>query len=330
MGAQMIPIGYHTTQFLHEPDVFIHTSGGTRIPAHSTILASVSPVWKNIIDRPCKHRSSERVIQINGVPCNAVTAFVTFHYTSRCSEEEMEEYGMHLLTLSHVYMVPQLKQMCIKGLTQRLTVENVVDMFQLARLCDAPDLRLNCMKLLTNHFKAVEKTEGWKFLNRNDPWLELEILRLMDEHQTRKENSRRQRKEQGLYMELGEAMECLEHICTEGCTDVGPCHVEIKKEKMKPCTKFSTCQGLQLLIRHFATCKRRISGRCLRCKRMWQLFKLHSYICQQTDSCKVPLCRQIQYKMQQEKRKDDPRWKVLAKKVASAKVISSLTLPKRK
>lgn len=96
----------------------------------------------------------------------------------------MDKYGMHLLALSHVYMVPQLKQRCTKGLGQRLTTENVVDVLQLARLCDAPDLRLRCMNLLTNHFKAVEKTEGWKFLTKHDPWLELDILRFMDERET--------------------------------------------------------------------------------------------------------------------------------------------------
>lgn len=242
----------------------------------------------------------------------------------------MDKYGMHLLALSHVYMVPQLKQRCTKGLAQRLNAENVVDVLQLARLCDAPDLRLRCMKLLTNNFKVVEKTEGWKFLTKHDPWLELDILHFMDESETRKEKSKKQKEEQGIYAELSEAMECLEHICTEGCTDVGPYHVEVKREK-KPCSRFSTCEGLQLLIRHFATCKRRVKGGCLRCKRMWQLFRLHSYICQQTEgSCNVPLCRQFQLGMQQEKKKDDPKWNLLGRKVASAKVMSSLSLPKRK
>ncbi|KAJ1391924.1 Zinc finger, TAZ-type [Sesbania bispinosa] len=300
MGAQTIPIDFHNTRVLPDYDVFIHTSDGTRIPAHAAILASVSPVLENLIDRPRKHRSSERIIQIHGVPCDAVSAFVGFLYTSRCTEDEMDKYGMHLLALSHVYLVPQLKQRCIKGLSQRLTTENVVDVLQLARLCDAPDLHLRCMNLLTNHFKA------------------------------RKVKSRRHREEQGLYSQLSEAMECLEHICTEGCTEVGPYHVEVNRER-KPCSRFSTCQGLQQLIRHFATCKRRMNGGCLRCKRMWQLFRLHSYICQQTDSsCNVPLCRQFQLRMQQEKRKDDSRWKLLAKKVASARVMSSLSLPKRK
>uniref|UniRef100_A0A368UI42 BTB domain-containing protein n=1 Tax=Glycine max TaxID=3847 RepID=A0A368UI42_SOYBN len=224
MAPQTISIHYHTTRFLPQPDVFIRTSHGTRIPAHAGILASMSPVFDNFIDRPRKHRSSERIIQIHGVPCDAVTAFVGFLYSSRCTEEEMDKYGMHLLALSHVYMVPQLKQRCIKGLTHRLTTENVVDVLQLARLCDAPDLHLRCMKLLANNFKAVEATEGWKFLVKHDPWLELDILRFIDEHETRKKKSRKYRMEQGLYAELSEAMECLEHICYDGCTHVGPCH----------------------------------------------------------------------------------------------------------
>ncbi|KAI4336257.1 hypothetical protein L6164_014803 [Bauhinia variegata] len=315
---------------LPEPDVCIHTSAGSRIPAHASILASVSPVLENIIDRPRKHRSSHRIIQIHGVPCEAIAAFLDFLYFSRCTAEQIEKYGMHLLALSHVYFVPQLKQKCIKGLAERLTVENVVDVLQLARLCDAPDLYIKCMKLLTNHFKSVEKREGWKFLQRHDPWLELDILNFMDEDDLRKKKTRKQKKEQSLYLELSEAMECLEHICTEGCTDVGPYDVVPRKAR-RPCGKFATCQGIQILIRHFATCNKRISGGCLRCKRMWQLFRLHSSICQHSDSCKVPLCRQFQMRlMQQDKKKDDPKWKLLARKVASARAMSSLSLPKRK
>ncbi|KAL3512645.1 hypothetical protein ACH5RR_025362 [Cinchona calisaya] len=310
-------------------DVHIITSGGVRIPADFSVLASASPVLESIIDRPRKHRSSDKSIPILGVPCDAVSVFVQFLYSSKCSEEQMEKYGIHLLALSHVYLVPQLKQRCIKGLAERVTVENVVDVLQLARLCDAPDLYLRCVKLLSSNLKAVEQTEGWKFLQNHDPWLELDILQFMDEAELRKKRNRKHREEQSLYLQLSEAMDCLEHICTEGCTSVGPCDMVPGKNK-GPCSKFSTCQGLQLLIKHFATCKRRVNGGCLRCKRMWQLLRLHSSICEQPDECKVPLCRQFKLKVQQEKKGADARWKLLVRKVISAKALSSLTLPKRK
>ena len=123
-----------------------------------------------------------------------------------------------------------------------------------------------------------------------------EVIRLLIWycHEQRKKKTRKYREEQRLYVQLSEAMECLEHICTEGCTDVGPYDVELRKDR-RPCSKFGTCQGLQQLIRHFGRCEKKVKGGCLRCKRMWQLFRLHSSICQQTDSCKVPLCRYFQF-----------------------------------
>lgn len=241
----------------------------------------------------------------------------------------MEKHGIHLLALSHVYLVPHLKQKCTKGLADRLTIENSVDLLQLARLCDAPVLYLKCMKLLSRNFSKVEETEGWKFLQSNDPWLELEIMQFIDEAELRKKRSRKRREEQSLYLQLSEAMTCLEHICQEGCTIVGPSsNMDCGEKKKVPCGKFSTCQGLQLLIRHFAVCKKRVNGNCLRCKRMWQLLRLHSSICDQPEECGVPLCRQFKLKVQQ--KRDDPRWKLLVRKVVSAKAMSSLSVPKRK
>ncbi|KAH6770528.1 BTB and TAZ domain protein 2 [Perilla frutescens var. hirtella] len=281
-----------------EPDVYVVTSAGLRIPAHSKILASASPVLESIIERPQKHRSTERKISISGVPYDAVYVFIQFLYFSKCSEEQMEKYGIHLLALSHVYSVQNLKQICTRGLAKRLNVENVVDMLQLARLCDAPDLYLKCMKLVSNKFKSVEETEAWKFLQDHDPHLELQILQFIDEAES-------------------------------GCTNVGPYDMDPNEHK-GPCSKFSTCQGIQLLIKHFGGCKKRVNGGCSRCTRMWQLFKLHSSICDQPDECRVPLCRQFKLKAQQDRRGNDCRWRLLVRKVVSAKAMSSLSLPKRK
>ncbi|KAE8707462.1 BTB/POZ and TAZ domain-containing protein 2 [Hibiscus syriacus] len=320
----------HNSTAASEPDVQILTSGGLLIPAHSTILATVSPVLENIIQSPVKHRRSERVIPILGVPCDAVSAFVEYLYNSTCTEEQMEKYGIHLLVLSHVYLVPQLKQRCTRGVSERLTVENVVDVLQLTRLCDAPDLYLKCLKQVTARFKSVEQTEGWKFMQDHDPWLELEILKFIHEAESRKKRTRRHKKEQSSYLQLSDGIECLEHICREGCTTVGPYNIEPAK-KPRPCDKYATCESVQMLIKHFALCKRRANGfRCSRCNRMWQLLRLHSSICDHPDSCRVPLCRQFKLKAQQQKLGDDAKWKLLVKKVLSAKAMSSLYLPKRK
>lgn len=63
-----------------------------------------------------------------------------------------------------------------------------------------------------------------------------------------------------------------------------------RKANEAPCN-FPACKGLELLVRHFAGCKNRVSGGCTHCKRMWQILKLHSRICAESNLCKVPLCR---------------------------------------
>ncbi|XP_076943001.1 BTB/POZ and TAZ domain-containing protein 1-like [Bidens hawaiensis] len=283
-------VSHLSTEF-DETALYISTSGGRTIPAHAKALASASPVMENIINNWRKHQRFEEAIPIPGVPCDAVEVFVSFLHYKICSEEDMEKFGIHLLTLAHVYMIPQLKTQCSKALIGRLTIENVVDVLQLARLCDAPDLYLKCINLISNRFKPVEETEGWKFLQNNDPYLELEILKFIDESESRRKSTRKHLQEQNLYFQLSEAMDCLQHICTEGCVNVGPYDKEPIKNR-GPCSKFSTCEGIQHSIQHFSSCKKRVNGGCVRCKRTWQLFKLHSSICESPDStCKVPLCR---------------------------------------
>ncbi|XP_072964137.1 BTB/POZ and TAZ domain-containing protein 2-like [Typha angustifolia] len=303
-------------------DIQIVTSDGRRIPAHLAVLASASSVMASILDRTRGLGDSGRVIMIPGVPCDAVVAFVRLLYSSTKGEKEaMGFYGMHLLVLSHVYGVAWLKRACEAALASRLTSDTVVDVLHLARQCDAPALYLRCMKLLAKYFADVEKSEAWKFVQAYDPWLELEILQFLQEAELRHKRRRRKRVEQGIYIELSEAMECLRHIYTEGCTDVRPLG---RSPPLTPCAHFSTCRGLQLLIRHFASCHRK---NCTRCCRMWQLLQLHSALCEQpTDPCKVPLCMEFKLKMQQmEGKMEDNKWRLLVKKVMAVRVMSSLS-----
>ena len=93
----------------------------------------------------------------------------------------MERYAMHLLALAHAYRIPRLKRACVGSLAQRVSAESVVDVLQLARLCDAPRLHVRCIKFLAVNFSAVEQTEGWRFLQANDPRLELDILESLHE-----------------------------------------------------------------------------------------------------------------------------------------------------
>lgn len=94
----------------------------------------------------------------------------------------MKKYVLHLLVLSHSYSVPSLKKVCIYLLEQGwLTKENVVDVLQLARNCNAPRLSLICVRMVVKDFKAISSTEGWKVMKQVNPALEQELLEFVVE-----------------------------------------------------------------------------------------------------------------------------------------------------
>lgn len=84
---------------------------------------------------------------------------------------------MPLLVLSHAYAVSSLKRVCEQQLEHGLlNLENVVDIFQLSLLCNAPRLTLICHRMILSNFKAVSATEGWKSMRNSHPGLEKELL----------------------------------------------------------------------------------------------------------------------------------------------------------
>ncbi|CAI9108467.1 OLC1v1008060C1 [Oldenlandia corymbosa var. corymbosa] len=302
----------------HAADVQIITENKSIIPAHYSVLCVASPVLRNFLQQS-KPRNGIRYIKIPGVPYDAIYVFVRFLYSSCYDDGEMKKFVLHLLVLSHSYSVPSLKKVCVKLLEEQwLNTENVIDVFQLARDCDAPRLSIACLRMIVKDFKTISLTEGWKVMRRANPRLEQELLESVVEADSRKQERLRKIEEKKIYLQLYEAMEALLHICKEGCRTIGPRDKVLKGSQVS--CNFPACKGIETLVRHFANCNKRVRpGGCSQCKRMWQLLELHSRMCSEPDHCKVPLCRHFKMKMPQHSRKDEAKWKLLVSKVISAK-----------
>jgi len=201
-----------------------------------------------------------------------------------------------------------------------LTIENVIDIFQLALLCDAPRLSFMCHRMIMRNFKAVSATEGWQAMKQSHPVLERKILDSVTVEEDRQKERIRKSNERKIYLQLYEAMEALVHICRDGCRTIGP-HDKDFKANQVPC-KYAACKGLELLVRHFAGCKLRVPGGCVHCKRMWQLLELHSRLCANSDVCRVPLCRNFKERIRRQSKKDEMKWRILAEKLLRTKTIA--------
>ncbi|GMI67239.1 BTB and TAZ domain protein 4 [Hibiscus trionum] len=303
----------------YRADVTIKTDDGGIIYAHASVLGMASPVLRGML-KSAKGYGQKKSISIHGVHQDAVRVFTRFLYSSRYENEEMKEFVVPLLVMSHAYNVPSLKRVCEEQLEHGLlNLENVVDIFQLSLLCNAPRLTLMSHRMILKNFKAVVATEGWRSMRNSHPGLEKELLESMIEDENNQREKIRKSKERKIYLELFEAMEALVHICRDGCRTIGP-HDKDFTQNQAPC-KYRACKGLELLVRHFAGCKLRVPGGCIHCKRMWQLLELHSRLCADSNACRVPLCRNFKEKIKKQSKKDEMKWKLLVKKILGTKRI---------
>lgn len=137
-------------------------------------------------NRNCRTWWAKKIKEINNLKMDRLPRAIQIDwlYDMNCSyeREEMEEYVLHLLVLSHAYVVPWLKRKCEWHLEKGLiNLENVTDVFQLALLCDAPRLSLICHRMIMRNFEVVSTTEGWKVMKQSHPILEKELLDMVME-----------------------------------------------------------------------------------------------------------------------------------------------------
>ncbi|XP_059282693.1 BTB/POZ and TAZ domain-containing protein 4-like isoform X1 [Lycium ferocissimum] len=314
----------------YRADVSIYTDNGGIIYAHASILSMASPVFKSMLNlkqsRAHSRSGHRRSISIRGVPPEAVQIFIRFLYSSCFEEDKMQKHALSVLVLSHAYAIPHLKRKCECQLLDKglITRDNVVDIFQLALLCDAPRLSLFCHRFMLKHFKAISGTDGWDAMKKSHPVLEKQILKSVIDEDIRDKERVRKINERKVYMQLYEAMEALVHICKDGCQTIGPYDKILKKDQL-PC-KYSACKGLELVIRHFAGCEMRVGGGCKHCKRMWQVLELHSRLCANSDVCGVPLCRNFKLRRRRQNKKDEIKWRILVRNIVRSKSISGAPL----
>jgi len=88
----------------------------------------------------------------------------------------MGEYGVQLMVLAHKFRIDWLKKGCEIEVGRQLNAESAVDVLQVARLCNAMSLCHKCLRLISKEFSSVQISDGWRFVQMNDPRLELEIL----------------------------------------------------------------------------------------------------------------------------------------------------------
>ncbi|CAL5011142.1 unnamed protein product [Urochloa decumbens] len=153
------------------------------IPAHRTVLASRSMVFKAELCGQMKERSEDR-IAVDDMQPAVFRALLRFIYTDSLpamddlNKDDSLEMTRHLLVAADRYAMDRLKLVCAQILSKSLDVENVTTTLGLADRHNCSVLKDACTEFIisSNKMDDVAKTQGFACLKRSCPSVLVEVL----------------------------------------------------------------------------------------------------------------------------------------------------------
>ena len=150
---------------------FVFKVENEKIAAHRVILAARSTVFAAMFQCDMQENKTNET-EIEDMTPAAFRALLRFIYTGHCEFGNLAE---QLLIAANKYDIQDLKEICVKELRMKLTVDNAVDLLILADLHQANDLKGGAILFINKNAAAVMKTPAWPDFRKSHPNLIYEL-----------------------------------------------------------------------------------------------------------------------------------------------------------
>ncbi|CAL4941860.1 unnamed protein product [Urochloa decumbens] len=150
-------------------------------PAHRSILAARSPVFKKALLGPMKEGSTTNTIPIDDMEAEVFGAMLTFIYMDELpgmKEEEESAMLQHLLVAADRYNLERLKLICEDKLCNHIATGSAASILALAQQHNCHGLKEACLDFLSTstNLNSIMETEGFEYLTKNCPSVLKELL----------------------------------------------------------------------------------------------------------------------------------------------------------
>lgn len=135
---------------------------GQEIQAHRAVLASRSAVFGAMFMHSTKEKE-ENIIDVKDIEFDVMYEVVKFLYTDQA---EVKNISDRLLLAADKYDLKRLKALCEVDLLKTMSIENAANLFLLADVSNAVQMKDRVLSYLLMHLNKVTETEGWKYLLR--------------------------------------------------------------------------------------------------------------------------------------------------------------------
>ncbi|XP_037488557.1 BTB/POZ and MATH domain-containing protein 1-like [Triticum dicoccoides] len=178
-------LGEHLRELLENgegADVVFEVEGEV-FPAHKSVVAGRSPVFRAQLFGPMSDRAKQRITVEDMQPA-VFKALLHFIYTDSLPSmedldgDEGKEMVKHLLVAADRYAMERMKVMCESILCNSLDVESVTATLALADQHHCSNLRDACLEFITSpdRMDDVMATQGYAHLKRSCPSIVIDVF----------------------------------------------------------------------------------------------------------------------------------------------------------
>jgi speckle-type POZ protein len=140
------------------------------VGAHVAVLSAGSPVFAAMF-QPGFLESQTRKVVIEDIRMKVFLQLLTYLYTGKAPELEVEEVTQRLFEAADKYGVATLKRECVDVMLTRLTVDNVVSLLVWSHLHSIPQLYEAAMKFIAVNGRHLCFRPDWAQLMTDYPQL---------------------------------------------------------------------------------------------------------------------------------------------------------------
>ncbi|KAF9599478.1 hypothetical protein IFM89_038572 [Coptis chinensis] len=160
-------------------DIQVKPSNGPSIPAHRSLLAARSTIFKNVLESDgCKAPPSE-TISLPELTHEELQSLLEFLYSGSLPTEKISKHVYSLYTTADKYDIPFLQKYCEHWMLGSLNLSNALDVLETSDVCPNTILKDSAMKFIINHIEDIVFSAGYDSFAVKNPILNVQLTRAL-------------------------------------------------------------------------------------------------------------------------------------------------------
>ncbi|XP_053593013.1 uncharacterized protein LOC103579705 [Microplitis demolitor] len=135
--------------------------GDVEIPAHKVIIAAHSPIFKAMLLSDMKE-AKKGVIEIKGLKEDVIVEMLNYFYTGETKASFDTELALQMIEVADIYQIMRLKNICEMTLLKNMSIDNIVDIIDVADDHNIEKLRKEAIKFMPELMFELMKAVGKK------------------------------------------------------------------------------------------------------------------------------------------------------------------------